>query len=188
MIRSRNLTFGWAGCILLALTLGACDEPSALGPTDRAPEVEITTPFLDVVGMSAMGIVPMACRTDEPIVGTGTVTAGGGNIMAGPHRVDVPAGAVTTATEITMIVPPSEYMVIDMRANGREHFEFAAPISISLDYSECDEALLSEGDPSAWYIADGSGLPVEEMPVVEVIDGSRVTFSTDHFSVYMLAN
>lgn len=188
MNRSRNPAYGWASCALLGLMLVACDEPAATDPIEGAPETEIVAPQLNV---AAMSVAPMSCPTTWPEVGHGLVTSRGGTIQVGQSRIDVPAGAVKAPTAITMIMHASPYMLIEMRANGRDHFQFEKPIEVTIDYSHCEAptTMMSEAaDRTAWYVDEGLGIPVEAMSTTDDPAEQRLNFTTDHFSVYIIAN
>lgn len=186
MNRSRNPAYGWAGCALLGLMLVACSEPVATDPMETVPESEIVAPQLNV---AAMSVAPMYCPTTWPEVGYGLVTSRGGTIQLGESRIDVPAGAVKSPTSITMILHASPYMLIEMRANGRDHFQFEKPIEVVIDYSHCEAPTTGDGaDRTAWYVDEGLGIPVEAMTTTDHPEDRKLKFTTDHFSVYIIAN
>jgi len=184
MNRSRNPAYGWAGCALLGLMLVACDEPAATDPIETAPESEIVAPQLNVAMMS---VAPMHCHSDFPLLGHGVVTPDGGTVQAGKSRVEVPAGAVTAPTTITMILHASPYALIEMRANGQDHFEFEKPIEVSVDYARCEMPGDGAGR-TVWYVDEDLGVPVEAMATTDHPAEGRLSFTTDHFSVYMVAD
>lgn len=188
MIRSRNLTVGWAGCILLGLMLVACDEPTATEVSDSPPVVEVVAPQLNMVALSAMPQTPVQCPTTHTLQGSGLITPRGGTVTVGKNSVRVPAGAVKQPTWITMTLPASEYLMVDLRANGREHFEFSKEIEVTIDYSHCgtQSDAVYTGERAVWYLDESAGVPSEAMRSTNRAD--QVTFRTDHFSAYMVCD
>ena len=99
----------------------------------------------------------------------------------------VPEGAVPQPTEFTMSLPPSRYVELDISAAGAEHYTFARPVSIVIDYSRCRGPLLPSGDLSVWYVEGQNKALVQDMGGVDDRLSRRVQFWTDHLSSYAIA-
>lgn len=111
----------------------------------------------------------------------------GGVVSLGRNQVAVPAAALLGAADIEVEVPASRHMVVELRANGQEHWQFLAPITVTIDYSRCPIGPL---DPpvTVWHIDPDSGALLEFMGGVDNRALMTITFVTDHFSGYAIAN
>ena len=78
-------------------------------------------------------------------------------------------------------------MLVDLRANGQEHWQFLAPLTVTIDYSRCNVGLL---DPplTVWYVDPETGEMLEPMGGIDSRLTRTITFVTDHFSGYAIAN
>ncbi|MGH7476531.1 MAG: hypothetical protein ACRELD_09595 [Longimicrobiales bacterium] len=161
---------------LLAFAL-ACDTD---GPA------AISAP--DVPASASLSLEPLTCATTETTTDTFTVDGAGATFTHGKHRIVVPAGAVDVPTEIEYTVPASSVVEIRVRANGQEHFTFAEPLSITISYARCPLSLTELLPLVAWYWDPATGVLLEAMPSTDDKDDRSVTFSTDHFSGYVIAN
>jgi hypothetical protein len=98
----------------------------------------------------------------------------------------VPAGAVPTPTRFTMAVPPGRYMELDITAEGHEHYTFARPVTIAVNYGRCRGRDIPASSLDAWYIDSDSKALIDEMDGVDHRAERTVVFSTDHLSGYIL--
>lgn len=162
----------------LALALGCVD---AGGPTaTHAP--------IAPAASEASAATLVSCPSSQAVTASGVVGVLGGVLQAGAVRVNIPLGALLTATTLTVTVPPSPYMEIDVSVPGVEHFIFQQPITVSVDYGRCDPAVTSGTSLTAWYIDTATKQPIEAMPTVDDKLTHTVTFTTPHLSGYALAN
>ena len=111
----------------------------------------------------------------------------GGSLRLGGTSVGVPGAAIAALTEIEIEVPASPYMLVNLRANGQEHWQFLAPLSVTIDYSRCP---IGPHDPpvSVWHVDSETGAMLEYMGGVDDRPARTITFVTDHFSGYAIAN
>ena len=169
--RAANaLVFG----VLLPIT--ACDAPeSASAPGGDLQQAMVTAPSL------------LSCPSGQARGADGLVLPLGGAVGLGRHGVVVPAGALLGALEIEIEVPPSQYMLVELRANGQEHWQFLAPVTVTIDYGRCSIGLL---DPpvTVWHVDSGTGELLEHMGGIDNRIAKTITFTTDHFSGYAIAN
>ena len=165
--------------VSLAAALAACAEPGISAPGGSAP-----------LGVSVArvknGPTLLACPGLNTEQASAMIGAAGGTLAVGGQLLAVPAGAVPTPTLFTMSVPPGPYLEIDVRAAGAVHYEFARPVSITIDYSRCrgQEVPLAI---DAWYIDASTKEPLADMNGVDDRSHRRLTFVTDHLSGYALA-
>lgn len=108
----------------------------------------------------------------------------GGTLTAAGVTITIPAGALTTATEITLepdITPstalPSSLKAITRAIRATPHgLMFALPVTISLDVVDP-----ATGAPSAYFLADASDTTWDLIGSAPVTTG-HATFTTTHFS------
>lgn len=162
----------------LALALGCVDAGS---PTaTHAPIAPAAT--------EASAANLLSCPSSKTVTASGVIGALGGVLQAGGVRVSIPLGALLSATTISVTVPQSPYMEIDVSVPGVEHFVFQQPITVSVDYGRCDPSVTSGTSLTVWYIDSATKQPIEAMPTVDDKLTHTVTFTTPHLSGYALAN
>ena len=89
---------------------------------------------------------------------------------------------------MTLTVPASNYVEIDVSVQGTEHFIFELPIVVTVSYARCNSTSLGFSPISAWYFDQETGDLLEEMPSLDNKLLRTVTFTTGHLSGYILAN
>ena len=128
------------------------------------------------------------CPTTEATSTTTTVTALGGVVSVGGTSVSIPAGALLVPTTITVSVPASQYMEIDVSAEGVDHFLFELPVTVTLSYARCTRSNIDKEVLSVWYIDSATKELLELMGGVDDKLARTVTFTTGHLSGYALAD
>lgn len=111
----------------------------------------------------------------------------GGTISLGETSIAIPAGALTTPTLLTVTMPASKYVEVQIRALGIEHLLFERDVEITIDYGRCTRSDIDAAPLSVWYIESLTGLPLENMGGVDDKQARTVRFSTDHLSSYAIA-
>lgn len=159
--------------VLLPLT--ACDAPELASAPSEPQLAMVTTPTL------------VSCPSVVERSNDGLVAGFGGVVTLARNAVIVPAGAVLGAADITIEVPASDYMLVELKANGQEHWQFLAPVTVTIDYARCPIGLF---DPpvSAWHVDPETGELLEHMGGIDNRLLKTITFVTDHFSGYAIAN
>ena len=179
MTRIRLSALGLAAALVLT---GACAEP------EKATSPQ--TPSAALFG--SPGATLVECPTGESQSASGLVTPLlGGTVSAGGFSIAIPAGALLDATTITVTVPASRYLEVDIRANGQEHLEFLptlTPVVVTLDYSRCGRGNLDLKPLTVWYIDAATKKPLENMGGLDNKLLRQITFTTPHLSGYALAN
>jgi hypothetical protein len=145
------------------------------------------TDVVDGVVRTAGGVLdalldPLICPTDREYSTTRIVGRSGGTINVGPHRLVVPAGALTRETRITATAPRGSYAEVEFQPHG---LKFRTPVTLTMSYAEC--GLLNSSKPPVIVYADDDRTILEVLKTS--IDRSRetITGKTDHFSSYMVA-
>jgi hypothetical protein len=159
---------------LLALT--ACDAPQTTEVPGEAEEAAVL-----------LGDELVVCPSDTTYRDSRRIRLRGGLLSVAGSSVLVPAEALSEPIRLRLAVPKSQYMLIDLRVNGEEHWQFLAPVTVTIDYSRCGLGLL---DPPVrvWYVDRATGELLAPMISVDNRLLNQVTFLTDHFSGYAIAN
>lgn len=152
--------------VLCASAFAACDE-SPTEPSDPRP---------------------LVCPTDQTLTRSEIITPLGGLVSVGGTSISIPQGALEMPTVITVTVPASAFMEIDITANGLTSFLFNQAVEITIDYSRCPDALVNKGPLSVWYWERDSGELLENMNGVDFRLQHRMVFTTTHLSGYVIAN
>ena len=121
-------------------------------------------------------------RTTQAIIGPL-----GGLVSLGNTVVGIPQGALTAPTLITLTIPASQYMEVDIRANDLASFVFRQPIGVRIDYSRCTDPALSSTPVNVWHIDSATGELLEFMGGTDNKAARTVEFSTGHLSAYAVA-
>lgn len=180
MIRSRLMVLGWFGS--LAFGLSSCSEPT-VSELPVSPEMDANAVLI--------GNKPMRCDLKEPISRTAVIGPEGGTVAIDGNSVTLPPGAVDEPTRITMTFPASEYLELELNANGLESFEFAKPVTVSLNYGRCpigDFSAAGTTTRNVWYVDAETKAFLEKMPSVDDRKHKTVTFLTPHFSFFIVAD
>lgn len=130
----------------------------------------------------------VACPTNESVSNTAEIGPLGGLLSVAGASISIPAGALLSAATVTVTVPSSNYVEIDVKVDGAEHFVFAQPVVITMSYARCSRNNLNLTPLTAWYFDQQTGELLEAMPSVDNKLLRTVTFTTGHLSGYILAN
>jgi hypothetical protein len=160
--------------VLLALT--ACDAPQATEAPAEGEEAAIL-----------VGDRLVSCPSDTTLARSRLIRLRGGLLSLAGSSVLVPAEALLEPIRLQMKLPASEYMLVVLRVNGQQHWQFQAPVTVTIDYSRCGLGLL---DPPVrvWNVNPRTGELLAPMISVDNRLLNKVIFLTDHFSGYAIAN
>ncbi len=168
-----------AAMLLAATGIAACAEHAPAGPL--GPDESIAPEEL------AERARLVACPSSETRSTTKTIGLLGGTIELDGTRVTFPVGAVLLPTTVTLTLPASPYMEVDLTANALEHFEFPVAVSVSIDYARCSAEALGEEPVTAWYIDGVTRALLEHMGGSDNRAARRIDFTTIHFSGFSIA-
>ena len=163
-----------ASLLAAAFIAGCADGPAT--PFEFQPQHSVTT-----------GSVLVECPSDVTRSTSGTIGPLGGSLELGGTRITIPASAVLLPTEFSLTLPASNYMEIDVRAAGTEHFSFEVPVEVVIDYSRCTRSNIDKAPLSAWHIDTETKALLENMNGEDNKTARTVTFQTDHFSGFSIA-
>lgn len=112
----------------------------------------------------------------------------GGTLAIGNTSVVIPQGAVLQNTTFRLTIPASNLVEISVKAGAADHFLFAQPVTISIDYGRCASTLSPLQPVTAWHIDETSKALLENMTGVDLRLFHTITFLTGHLSGYAVAD
>ena len=127
------------------------------------------------------------CPSTQAESTTTVLSATGGIVSVAGTSVSIPAGALASATAITLRVPASQYMEIEVRANDLASFVFQQAVSITIDYSRCSPSEANRSPLSVWRIDTQTKALLQNMGGTDDKTSHTITFSTGHLSGYAVA-
>jgi hypothetical protein len=170
MMKTSYLARKLTGCLAAALLLvaGSCKgwQPP---PTEPPPS----------------GVTLAVCPTDQAQSASGNIGLLGGTVSLGGTSVLLPLGALLSPTSIELTIPASQYMEIEVTANGGS-LRFLRPITVTIDYSRCS-ADVQQKQLSVWNIDPDSKEVLENMGGIDNKLTHSITFTTIHLSGYARA-
>ncbi len=163
--------------LVAALSLAGCaDSP-------RRTDKIVAPPSLDVTGTRSL----LQCPTSHSRSASGLLGLLGGAVSLGGNSVVLPLGAVSLPTLITLRVPASSYIEVDVTANDLLSFLFHRPVSITIDYSRCPVEATAGKALTVWHIDPQTKALLVPMGGVDDPVSRRITFETGHLSGYAIA-
>lgn len=179
MKRRSVLRTIFSGLAAAALGLAACSDSGA--PT--APSG--SSKFLGLGGSPSSSLIE--CSSSETQSATSVIGLLGGTISVGGTSVVFPEGVLDNST-VELTVPASKYVEINVTVDGQPHFLFSAPVVVTIDYSRCTRNDLFSKTLSVWNIDPDSKALLEDMGGLDDKLTQTITFTTDHFSGYAIAD
>lgn len=134
------------------------------------------------------GATLVECPVDTTTQVTSLVTPLGGTLSTGGTTVTIPAGAVLVPTYITLTVPASNYMEVDISVPGASTYTFQSPITVAISYARCSRENINKAPLSVYYIDSATKALLQSMGGTDDKAARTVTFSTPHLSGYAIAN
>jgi hypothetical protein len=135
----------------------------------------------DVVG-SVLDLGFTECPTERTQSGSALIGRDGGTVRVGPHRLNVPRGALNKTVRISGVAERGDYAQIKFEPEG---LEFRRPTTLVMSYDGCDVEDLEK--LSIVYVNQN----LEIVTVLPTSTDSRAETATtrlEHFSRYMLAD
>jgi hypothetical protein len=111
----------------------------------------------------------------------------GGLLALDGHSLLVPLGALLNLAFVTIKEPATTNVEAEFRVNFRDHFQFAKPVTISLDYSRCDPSSIGPDPLTIVEIDPDTKQILREVGGVNDPVARRISVDVDHFSGYALA-
>ena len=165
------------------LALASCDSSQVTG-VEAAPVAANDGKLL------GLPILPhkLYCPTSTSASTTAEIGPLGGVISVAGTSINVPLGALLNTVTMTVTVPASNYMEIEIHVEGVDHFLFELPTTVTVSYARCSGVWLLTPPLTAWYINSDTKALIAPMPSVDNRLLRTVTFTTDHLTGFILAN
>jgi hypothetical protein len=164
--------------LALAAALTACSEPTSPNPSATGLTLlpEVTKPAL------------VQCPTDISLSTSVLIVSGDEEVSVGGHRIIFPPGALPLGSLVTLTAPAGKYVEIHASVNGLPDFKFDNQlVTVVIDYSRCSRANIDRAPLRVWYIDTLTKAFIADMGGVDDKTARTVTFTTDHFSGYAVA-
>jgi hypothetical protein len=164
--------------VAIAAALTACSEPTTAPSFDESPP-----------SLSGTEAAPSLLRCQRTFfdITWGLVGPLGGLLSLDGHSIVVPPLALDRLALITLRTPSTRFIEIEARVNGRDHFQFAQAVTVTLDYSRCRPWELGPEPVTVWQIDPDTKAFIQDMGGVDDRANKRISFTTDHFSGYAVA-
>src|ERR671923_772198 len=169
---------------LATIALIGCSEATRppSGHIDTLPD---TTQPPDTSGISQRRLIE--CPATQAFASSVVIGLLGGIVSAAGSSIIIPPAALLSATLITLTVPASTYMEVDITANSLASFLFRANVVITIDYSRCDPSVTQGKTLTVWQINPQTKTLIQNMNAVNDPAQRRMTFTTNHLSGYAIA-
>jgi hypothetical protein len=164
--------------VALAAAVTACSEPTT------APESADVPPTLNETP-GATGL--LECRRTFFDITWGLLGPLGGLLSLDGHTLMVPAGALDRFAFVTLRTPSTRFVEVEARVNGQDHFQFNKPVTVVLDYSRCPDWRIGPEPLTVWQIDPDTKAFIRDMGGVDDRAARKISFTTDHFSGYAIA-
>jgi hypothetical protein len=161
--------------------LGAC-----VGSDATAPEAPASAK--PVVLESGSNPALIQCPAPQATTSSAVIGMLGGVLNLGAASISIPAGALLQSSIVTVTVPASPYVEVDITIDGAEHFLFELPVVVTISYARCSPGAFLFTPLSAWHIDSETNALLENMGGIDNKLTRTVTFVTGHLSGYAVAN
>ena len=165
----------------------ACGDSSLTAPKAPATSPAKPDPFLGISLFPSSDPSLVSCPTDQTLTTSGTIGILGGTLSIGGTSVVIPSGALLGDTPMTLTIPASQYMQIDVSVTGQSTFLFQKPITVTIDYSRCSNIGLLSPPVQAWNIDEQTDALLQNMGGLDLRLLDQITFTTIHLSGYAIA-
>jgi len=166
-----------APALLLIVALACTDRsPTSVATVASPPQADLIGGLLGATGLLKCSALPYASDTE-------TIGPLGGVLVAGPHSLVIPPGALSAPTRITMTVPSG--LGVNAVKFAPEGLRFNAPASLTMSYSNC--SLLGKLLPKRIAYTDDNLNILTYLLSLDNLLSKRVTGKVNHFSDYVIA-
>jgi hypothetical protein len=173
---------------LAAVMLTSCADDHALPTAPVAPVAPnpsliggLVGTVTDVVG-GVLNLGFSECPTDRTQSGSALIGSAGGTVRVGPHRLQVPRGALNKTVRISGVAPKGDYAQIKFEPEG---LKFKRPTTLVMSYDGCRIEEL----PQLRIVYVNETLEIiTVLPTTTNRRDETATTHLDHFSRYMLAD
>lgn len=164
--------------VAAAAAFTACSEPTT------APTFDEAAPNLGAT-QTASGL--LECRRTFFDITGGLIGPLGGVLALNGHSITFPPLALDRLALVTLETPSTRFVEVEARVNRQDHFQFGQPVTVVLDYSRCLPWEIGPEPVTVWQIDPDTKAFITDMGGVDDRENRRITFTTDHFSGYAVA-
>jgi hypothetical protein len=171
-----------AAAAALAVAVAACAESAT------APQPAPALRRLEGTELAQLHLLecaaPAAVGTVEADVG-----GDGAELALARRQLRVPPGAVGHQVRLSMSLPESRHVEVELHAAGHASYQFRRPVTVTIDYSRCtaDEVPAPER-LRVVHVDAMTKAPLEDMGGTVDPVARTITFETGHFSSYVVAD
>ena len=163
--------------LLCGLALAsACGDRTPTGPQPAAPSADLIGSLLGATGLLKCSNLPYASTTQ-------TIGIAGGILSAGPHKLVIPAGALSQPTTITMTLPTG--LGVNAVKFQPEGLRFQVPAVLTMSYANC--SLLGKLLPKRIAYTTDNLQILYYLLSLDNLFSKYVTGKVNHFSSYVIA-
>ena len=180
--RAHQQAWAWLSLILSLGTVTSCSAPDAVsGPGPQAPGASQLSGGGGLRG-TGLAATLLACPAQPEVRAQKNIGPGGGTIQIGPHRLVVPAGALSTTLTIQGVAPGDNVVSVHFEPEG---LRFARPARLTLSYAHCP--------PMPRLLPKRIAYTTDLLEILELLGSvddllrKRVSARLDHFSRYAVA-
>ena len=188
MFATRRFTSLVAIALAAVMVTSCADDVLPTAPPPPPPPVA-PNPLLGGLIGGVLGIVTnlldlgfTECPTERTQSGSALIGSAGGTVRVGPHRLQVPRGALNKTVRISGVAPKGDYAQIKFEPEG---LRFKRPTTLVMSYDGCRVEDLP--DLSIVYVNQNLEI-IEVLPTTTDSRNETATTNLDHFSRYMLAD
>jgi hypothetical protein len=162
---------------LAVLAVSACGE-------SITPPTQATAPVNAQLASSTYGSTILECPIDVTSETTQTIGVLGGEIALNGHKLLIAPGVLTGDVTFKLTEPAGNYVVIDIAADGAEHYDFSEVVTLTVSYSRCTRSNIDKTDLDIYYVDAKNEIIHENIGGTDHKDERHVTVKTDHLSEY----
>lgn len=155
-------------------------------PAPLAPEVTQVAPnndqLLELLRRPLNSLNLMTCRALPADTESAIIGPNGGTIRVGPHRLEIPRGALRVNTRITASIESERVNHVELQPHG---LEFRKPVELTMSYANCD--LVSILLPKTIVYTTPRLRILDVLETVDDLRRRELSTELDHFSDYVLA-
>lgn len=162
---------------VLALALASCADVA--GPTaPAAPEPPRAS--------TTSGALLLECPRATADSTSALIGPLGGTLRLNGHEVVIPLNAVLLPVRFRLVEPASNYMEIQVRAVGQEHYQFLRPVSMKISYARCTRSNIEKRQLRIYHTDETTKAILADMGGVDDKTARVVSIHTGHFSGYTI--
>lgn len=164
---------------LFALLLAGAIMTAACLPENDPADPSANPLILGIDGVTVLNCPALPAASTSAVIGKN-----GGSITVGPHRIDVPRGALSSDVLITASIDGTTAVAIRLLPEGLR-FNKGPAATLTMSYAHCPPVgLLSL---KMLYVSDDLLKILESIPLITSSSANTISGKLKHFSRYAVA-